>query len=65
MLSGLETNAGVARFIGDREVYFGSYEFYKDEINTYRSVTVEELESACQKYLADADSLFLTIWNQK
>ena len=61
MLKGLDTNAGVARFLGDREVYFGSYDFYKKEIKKYESITIDQLKVACKKYLTVDDSLFISI----
>jgi zinc protease len=64
MLSGLDTNAGVARFIGDREIFYGDYNFYKKEFSIYNSVSVEELKAACDKYLKKENSIFLSIWNK-
>lgn len=64
MLSGLDTNAGVARFIGDRQIYYGDYSFYEKEYDIYNSITVEELKSSCDKYLKKENSIFLSIWNQ-
>ena len=64
MLSGLDTNAGVAKFIGDREVFYNDYNFYKKEYAIYNSVSVEELKQACEKYLKKDNSIFLSIWNQ-
>lgn len=64
MLSGLDTNAGVARFIGDREVFYGDYSFYNKEYAIYNSVSMAELKLACEKYLKKENSIFLSIWNQ-
>lgn len=64
MLSGLETNSGVAGFLGNREVYYGDYNFYKKEIDIYNSVSVTELQEACKKYLKKENSIFLSIWNK-
>jgi zinc protease len=64
MLSGLETNAGVASFLGNREIYYGDYNFYKKELDIYNSVTVDELKSACSQYLTKKNSIFLSIWNK-
>lgn len=62
MISGLETNAGIAGFLGNREVYYNDYNFYKKELEIYNSVTVEELKNACAKYLTKKNSIFLSIW---
>jgi zinc protease len=64
MMSGLDTNAGVARFIGDREVHYGSHDFYKKEMKIYNSITVAELEAACKKYMTVDDSITVSIWNK-
>lgn len=64
MISGLDTNAGVARFLGDRQVYYGDYKFYDKEFEIYNSVTVDELKKACVKYLKKKNALFLSIWNK-
>lgn len=64
MLAGLDTNAGVAKFIGDREFYFGDHEFYKKELAIYQGVSVSELRSTCKKYLKREKNIFLSIWNQ-
>lgn len=64
MLSSLDTNAGIASFLGNREVYFGDYSFYKKELEIYNSVSVEELKVVCQKYIDENKSIFLSIWNK-
>lgn len=64
MISGLETNSGVAKFLGNREVYYKDYNFYKKEMDIYNSVTKQELVAACNKYLKKDKSLFLSIWDK-
>jgi len=64
MISGLETNAGIAGFLGNREVYYGDYNFYQKEIGIYNSVNIKELKEACSKYLTKKDSIFISIWNK-
>ena len=63
-LSGLETNKGVARFLGDREIFYGDYLFFDKELETYNSITEDEIKSACKKYISVKDSIFLSIWNK-
>lgn len=60
-LSDLDTNAGVARFLGDYEIYYGDYNFYKKEMEVYNSVKVEDLKRVCSKYLLGAHSIFFSI----
>lgn len=62
MVSSLDTNAGIAEFIGQRQVYYGDYNFYKKEMDIYNSITLDELKSACQKYIKDQPALELSIW---
>ena len=64
MFSGLDTNAGIASFLGDREVYFGDYNFYKKEIDMYRSISVDQLKTACQQYINNKESVLITVWNK-
>lgn len=63
-LSSLDTNAGVARFVGDHEVYYGDYEFYKKEMGVYDSITLAEIREVCNKYVLTENSIFLSIWNK-
>ena len=63
-VSGLDTNAGVARSIGDREFYYNDYEFYKKELSHYMNITKKDLEDVCRKYLNPKNSIFLSIWNK-
>ncbi len=64
MFSGLDTNAGIASFLGDREVYYGDYNFYKKEIDMYRSISVDQLKAACQQYINNKESVLITVWNK-
>ena len=64
MVSGLDTNAGLARFIGDREVHYKDYNFYKKEMDIYDAISVDELKKKCVEYLKPERSIFLSIWNK-
>jgi zinc protease len=64
MLSGLDTNAGIARFVGDRAVYYGDPHFYKKEMSIYGAITEEELRDACRKYLDPKNAIYVNIWNK-
>lgn len=64
MLSGLDTNSGVAKFLGNREVFFNDYNFYKKEFEIYKAVTEKDLKDACHKYLDPKKSVFLSIWSK-
>lgn len=62
--SGLDTNSGIARFLGDRQAYYGDYRYYKSEIDLYNSITLDEVTSACKEFLLPKNSLFVSIWNK-
>ena len=64
MFDGLDTNAGIASFVGDREVYLGDYNFYKKEMDVYNKISISELKNACKKYVKKENSIFLSIWNK-
>lgn len=63
-LSGLDTNQGIAKFIGDRQAYYGDYDHYKEEMDIYNSIELSEVKSACEKYLTKENSVFISIWNK-
>ncbi len=63
-LSDLDTNQGIAKFIGDRQAFYKDYNFYKKEMDIYESIQLEEVKKACGKYLDKKDSIFFSIWNK-
>ncbi len=64
MLSGLDTNEGIARFLGAREVYYGDYQFYQKELDIYRSITLEQVKAVCEKYIRNKENILISIWNK-
>lgn len=62
--SNFETNAGLAHFLGLREMFFDDYAFYKKEIDIYQNVTLEEVKSACTSLFNDMDYIFLSVWDK-
>ena len=63
-ISNVETNDGVAQFLGMREAYFKDYEFYKKEIEVYNNITLEELKSSCRGLFKDGKHILVSIWNK-
>ncbi|MGB0452206.1 MAG: M16 family metallopeptidase [Bacteriovoracaceae bacterium] len=59
---GIQTNNGMASFLGLRENFFGSYDFYKKEIEIYNNLTVEQIRSACKDLFKDKKSIFASSW---
>lgn len=62
--SGLDTNSGLATYIGDREAYMGDWRTYKKEFATYNSIDVKEAKQVCHKYLDQKGRVFISLWNK-
>lgn len=63
LYSGLDTNAGLAQFLGDRQLLFGDWKVYKQELNLYEKVTVEDVKAMCVETF-NKESVFVSVWNQ-
>lgn len=59
----LDTNHGLGSFLGDRQALFNDWRFYKEELNLYEKVTVEDVKNLCKETFAKP-SVFTTVWNQ-
>jgi zinc protease len=62
--SELETNGGIADYLGTQEVYTGDFRNYSKEVEVYNSITVEEVQKNCMDILKLEKSYFLTIWDK-
>jgi len=62
LYGGLDTNAGLASFLGERQIVFGNWSFYKEELDMYERVTVEDVKKICHEVFAKP-SVFVTVWN--
>lgn len=60
----LQTNSGVASFLGQRENFFGDYMTYKDELKTYNSITLAEVQVVCREVFGSDDNMFLSVWEK-
>jgi len=60
----LQSNAGVARFLGFRENFFGDYNYYKKELDIYNSMTIQDVMSACKSLFKNNRGMFLSVWNK-
>jgi zinc protease len=63
LYSGLDTNAGLAQFLGDRQTLFGDWKFYKKELELYESVTPSEVQERCHEVF-NQKSLFVSVWEK-
>lgn len=62
LYGGLDTNAGLAGFLGDRQQLMGDWRFYKEELRNYEKVTVEDVKAACNETFAKP-SVFVSVWS--
>lgn len=60
---GLDTNAGLAAFLGERDAFYGDYRAYKKELEIYSSLGVEDVKAVCHE-LVKEPSLFITVWDK-
>lgn len=63
-LSGIESNSGVAQFLGLRENIFGDYSYYKKELDIYNSISVEEVRKSCQNLFQGNKYIMVSSWNR-
>lgn len=63
LYAGLDSNAGLAGFLGDRQQLMGDWRFYKEELRRYEQVTVQDVKAACVETLAKP-SVFVSVWNK-
>lgn len=63
LYGGLDTNAGLAQFLGDRQLLMGDWRTYKNELAQYEKVTVEDVKAVCLEVFS-APSIFVSVWNQ-
>ncbi|GAB4010266.1 MAG: pitrilysin family protein [Bdellovibrio sp.] len=60
----LQTNAGVAHFLGQQEYYFGDYNYYKTELQKYLSINLEQVKAACHEIADSKDHIFVSVWDR-
>lgn len=63
LYGGLDTNAGLAQFLGDRQVLMGDWKFYKEELGLYEKVSVDDVKSVCHETFSKKN-VFVSVWNQ-
>jgi zinc protease len=62
LYAGLDTNAGLAQFLGERELLFGNWRKYQDELALYEKVTVEDVKNVCLE-ITSSKSVFVSVWS--
>jgi zinc protease len=62
LYSNLGSNLGLGTFLGERQLIFGDWRFYKKELDLYERVSVEDVRSVCAETLS-RPSVFVSVWN--
>lgn len=63
LYAGLDTNAGLAQFLGERQLLFGDWRYYKTELELYEKVTIEDVRAVCEEVFAQPN-VFVSVWEQ-
>jgi zinc protease len=63
LYSGLDTNSGLAGFLGEKQVTFGDWRFYKNELDIFDKVSVEEVKGLCHETFSKP-SVLVSVWNK-
>lgn len=59
-----DTTDDITGFLGDREVYYGDYNFYKKEFKVYDSITRDDVRKYCKKLFKGKESVLVSFWNK-
>jgi predicted Zn-dependent peptidase len=62
LYGGLDTNAGLGSFLGERQIVFNDWRFYKQELDMYEKVTVDDVKTSCKEVFVKP-SVFVSVWN--
>ncbi|MFZ8932740.1 MAG: M16 family metallopeptidase [Bacteriovoracaceae bacterium] len=60
----LDTNSGVAHFVGERENFFNDFNHYKKELSIYKNITADQIKQSCKKLFIGNKSLFASVWEK-
>lgn len=61
---GIQSNAGVAQFIGSTEKFYGDYNHYQKELEIYDSITTKEVIKICHEVFDDNTQVFVSVWDK-
>ncbi|CBW26167.1 putative zinc protease [Halobacteriovorax marinus SJ] len=62
--SQLQSNSGIASFVGLRENFYNDYSFYEKELEIYQSITAEQVKEVCHQLFDDNEYIFLSVWDK-
>lgn len=60
----LQTNDGLASFLGLRQSLFGDYKYYEKELSIYSSIELDEVKKVCHKIFDNHEYVMVSIWNK-
>lgn len=63
LYASLDTNSGLAQFLGDRQAIFGDWKYYKTELQNYENVTITDVKALCLETF-DKHSVFVSVWDK-
>lgn len=63
LYAGLDSNAGLAQFLGDRQMLMGDWRYYKKELELYEKVNVEDVKNVCRETFSK-NNVFVSVWNK-
>ena len=60
----LDSNAGVAQFVGDRQAFYGDWAYYRKEWQIYSQLKAPEVKQACEEVFAAKNHVWVTVWEK-
>jgi zinc protease len=60
----LDTSAGLAQFLGEREAFYQDWAYYRRELQIYQQLGLKEVKAACQKMFANPVHVWVTVWDK-
>jgi len=60
----LQTNAGIAGFLGIRQATYGDYNYYQTELETYAAISTNEVKQVCNEIFSSHENLFFSVWDR-
>lgn len=64
LYDGLDTNDGLASFLGMRQSLIGDYSYYLEELKQYEMITAEELIQECKEMFYNSENFIVNIWDK-
>ena len=62
LFSGLDTLGGLARFIGDRQLLYNDWAYYRRELMIYSGLRVDDIKKECKRLFSQKAYVWVTVW---